>query len=110
VTDEIERSHSARVKAGLAAARARGVKLGGDRAGSLPRAQASAVVSIAAKADARASELRPLIRELQTAGITSLNAMAKALNARGIPSARQKGWTRQVVSQLLKRIDRIECK
>ena len=108
MTDDPDQTHSARVKAGLAAAKARGVKLGGDRAGSIPRAQASSVASIAAKADARAAELRPLIRELQAEGTTSLNAIANALNARGTPSARNKGWTRQVVSRLLKRIDRFE--
>ena len=101
-------THSDRIKAGLAEARARGVVLGGDRAGSLPRARASSRASIAAQADARACELAPLVRKLQTDGITSLNGIANALNARGIMSARNKGWTRQVVSELLKRIDKLE--
>jgi hypothetical protein len=39
-----------------------------------------------ARAVARAVDLSPIIVELQAAGITSLNAIAAALNERGIPT------------------------
>jgi hypothetical protein len=37
-----------------------------------------------ARADARATNLAPLIAELQAAGVTSQRAIAKVLNARGV--------------------------
>src|SRR3954464_4720255 len=62
---------SARTKAALGAAKARGVKLGGDR-GNLPAfAKAGAQASVAArsgKADRRAEDLGPTLRELQASG------------------------------------------
>jgi hypothetical protein len=43
-----------------------------------------------ARADARATNLAPLIAELQAAGVTSQRAIAKMLNARGAnPKGRQ---------------------
>jgi hypothetical protein len=46
------------------------------------------------KARARAADLAPLIKELQAEGVTTLRDIAKALNERGIPTARgnTKSW------------------
>lgn len=80
---------SQRTKAALAAARARGKKLGGDR-GQRPSAVArrAARVAIADRVQSRAADLAPAIADMQANGITSLNALARELTARGIPTAR----------------------
>jgi hypothetical protein len=40
-----------------------------------------------ALADKRAAKLAPVLKELRTAGVTSLRGIAAALNERGIPTA-----------------------
>jgi DNA invertase Pin-like site-specific DNA recombinase len=86
---------SARTKAALAAAKKRGVSLGGFR-GKVPTAK-HRVLSTAAlgrKADGRAADLAPTIKELQAAGATTLRAIADGLNARRIPTSRGSGeWS-----------------
>ena len=85
---------SARTKAALAAARIRGVELGGQR-GSLdriaPMAQkgnaASAAVRRAAVAK-RNEDLLPVIEDLRGAGYTTPQQIADGLNARDITAAR----------------------
>ena len=67
---EKERSMIAvRTKAALAAAKARGVQLGGPR---LAEARQSAVASIKTLADRHAANVLPVVREIQRAGATSL--------------------------------------
>lgn len=84
---------SKNTKAALAAAKARGVKLGGDR-GVIPSAQAQTKggVAMKAKAESRAADLLPVIAEIRAAGATSLQQVADALNDRGIPTARGGQW------------------
>src|SRR4051794_22055811 len=79
---------SKRTKDALAAAKRRKVKLGGWR-GTIPTAKtrAKAVAAIEARAAARATDLAPTIASIQAAGITSLRAIAAALNEQGIPTA-----------------------
>jgi hypothetical protein len=84
----------------LAAAKARGVKLGGPK---LADARIGAVETLKAGADARAANVLPVVRDIQAAGITSLNAIASTLNARGVPTARGGMWTHQGVKNLLAR-------
>src|SRR4029453_13097582 len=85
---------SARTQAALAAAKARGVKLGkpenlsNRRAGS---ARGNGVKT--AKAAARAQDLAPVIEEMRTAGAVSLQELADGLNARGVPAARGGAWS-----------------
>ncbi len=56
---------SERTKAALAAAKARGVKLGGDRGGRLTaKARAAGSKARARIANARAVDLAPIIKEL----------------------------------------------
>lgn len=85
---------SRRTKDALAAAKARGVKLGGYRHdGSTSRTEALE----------RAEALRPVLQEL--AGL-SHNATAKALNERGITTAQGKTWTPMQVSRVRARLAR----
>ncbi|MDP2621713.1 MAG: recombinase family protein [Hyphomicrobiales bacterium] len=82
---------SQRTKAALAAAKRRGVKLGGDR-GQKPSqtAQEAGRAAIAKRVAARAADLKPTLDEL--AGLT-LQAAADELNRRRIPTARGGGWS-----------------
>jgi DNA invertase Pin-like site-specific DNA recombinase len=89
-----------RTKAALAAAKARGVKLGGPR---LAEAREAATASIKALADRPAANVLPIVREIQRAGATSLHQIADALNARGVSTPRGGHWYAKSVSNLLAR-------
>jgi len=107
VAEEEGRAISARTKAALAAAKARGVKLGNPRlrAGSPEQAWAAAAAK-AAQAQNRAAELGPTVAQMQAAGCRSLASLAAALNARGIPSPSGRGpWHRSAVARLLQRLE-----
>jgi hypothetical protein len=91
VAEEERRMISARTRAALAAARARGVRLGNP--GNLKNQAAGRVagnVVKAARAAAQAADILPTIRNLQAVGVTS----ARALNERGIPAVRSGRWRR----------------
>jgi DNA invertase Pin-like site-specific DNA recombinase len=91
---------SARTKAALAAAKARGVTLGSPE---LPKARKSAVATIKALADQHATNVLPIIREIRRAGATSLRQIADALNARGITTPRGGQWYASSVRNVLER-------
>jgi DNA invertase Pin-like site-specific DNA recombinase len=91
---------SVRTKAALAAAKARGVVLGGPK---LAKARKSAIASIKALADQRASNVLPVIREIRRAGAASLHQIADALNARGITTPRGGQWYASSVRNVLER-------
>src|ERR1700710_1798122 len=84
VAEEERRMISARTKAALQAAKARGTKLGGDR-GVIPTAETRALAqqAVQLRAAARAAEIAPTIAELQATGVTSLRGIAAALNEQG---------------------------
>jgi DNA invertase Pin-like site-specific DNA recombinase len=83
---------SRRTKEALAAAKARGVKLGNPNgAAALRRAGKGGDAlrhAVTANADAFARDLAPTVRGLQDAGHTTLRALAAELNARGIRTRR----------------------
>jgi hypothetical protein len=94
VAEEERRMISARTKAALAAAKARGTVLGGFRGHTITPATGEAGRrSQAARAGARMADLVPLLDELRAAGVASLGGVARELNARGIPAARGGAWT-----------------
>jgi DNA invertase Pin-like site-specific DNA recombinase len=99
--DEAERI-SARTKAALAAAKARGTGLGGFR-GYQPSHQdrAKGVEARRTKAMAKGALLAPTIAALRAAGITSLGGIAKALNEKGITTDRGGQWHPTSVARLL---------
>lgn len=93
---------SKRTKDALAACKARGVKLG--RTGTADQARHAADVW-SGLIERRVFELLPVVREIQAAGITSANAIAKALNARGVPTTGGNGsWTHRSVARVLARV------
>jgi DNA invertase Pin-like site-specific DNA recombinase len=91
---------SRRTKDALAAAKARGVRLGNP---NLAATTAEAAAARAAAADAFAAKVRPIIREIQNSGVTSLRGVARALTARGIRTVRGGDWTAVQVSDILRR-------
>ena len=98
---------SQRTKAALAAAKARGVKLGNPNGARCLRGLGNdkAVKVIKAKAKARAEGLRATIEGLAAEGITTRRTIAAALNERGILAGRGGQWHASTVSALLKRLD-----
>jgi DNA invertase Pin-like site-specific DNA recombinase len=97
---------SSRTKAALAAAKRRGVQLGGDR-GVKPSAKvrAKAMAAIEKRTAERAADIEPTIRELQATGATSLRAIAAGLSARGIETARgERTWSPTQVMRVLARL------
>jgi DNA invertase Pin-like site-specific DNA recombinase len=94
---------SARTKAALAVKKAQGVKLGNPRAAeTIGRAHAAA----RAAADRFAANVLPVVREIQSSGATTLDAIAEALNARGVRTARGGRWHPMTVRNLLDRARR----
>lgn len=87
---------SARTKDGLERAKARGIKLG--RHGAI-------LASVnAAKAQAHAKELKPVIAEIRKAGKVTVRSIMEELNRRGIKTQRGGTWHPQTVNVLLHRI------
>jgi DNA invertase Pin-like site-specific DNA recombinase len=91
---------SARTKAALQAAKARGVALGGPR---LDEVRSLANAANRANADKYAANVLPIIREVRKAGATSLRDIAEALNARGVQTARGGQWHATSVKNVLER-------
>jgi len=122
VAEEERRMISQRTKDALAAAKKRGVELGGQRRkiigkdakgnnlyGDLVVGTAKACRAAREKrqalADAKASDLAPIIKQLQESGKTSLRAIAAGLNEAGIPTARGGEWSSPQVMRILERLD-----
>jgi DNA invertase Pin-like site-specific DNA recombinase len=105
VAEEEGQAISARTKAALAAAKARGVKLGNPRLVPGNRDQACrAAAAKSAKAAARAADLRPIIAEIRAAGVSTLTGVVAALVARGVPTPSGRGaWSPASVMRLQRR-------
>lgn len=95
---------SARTKAALAAAKARGVKLGGDRGNILQIAATGSKAGLAvrqAKAARRDANLLPVIKRYQDEGASTLRQIADKLNEDGIDTPRGGGqWSPAQVHRL----------
>jgi hypothetical protein len=71
--------------------------------GDVAKASASGVASIRRNTDTFAKQVLLVIRDGQQSGARSLRAIAQALEARGVPTARGVQWTAVQVSALLRR-------
>jgi DNA invertase Pin-like site-specific DNA recombinase len=92
---------SARTRAALAAKKSQGVKLGNPR--NINQAAAKGREAQRAAADQFAANVLPVIEGIKAAGATSFEAIAKALNARGIRTARGGKWHSMTVRNLVAR-------
>lgn len=96
---------SKRTKEALAAAKARGTKLGnpnGAKAFGAYKGNEAAVIAIKAKSAAFAADILPVVEAIKGEGHSSLRAIAKELNLRGIVTARGGKWGPQSVSDVLR--------
>jgi DNA invertase Pin-like site-specific DNA recombinase len=90
---------SARTKAALTAAKARGAALGGLRGGRERMASMAAKGTLASaavrqeSAAKRNADLMPVIADLRAKGATSSREIAKGLNAAGLTTARGGQWS-----------------
>jgi len=105
VAEHERRMISERTKAALAAAKRRGVKLGGHRTGGgqIGRYQKLGTQAAAQKAQERLLDIAEDLRALKAEGL-SLNAAARRLNDRGITTARGSNWTATAVGRALARL------
>jgi DNA invertase Pin-like site-specific DNA recombinase len=96
---------SQRTKSALQAAKARGVKLGGDRAGIIasqsPKGIAASAMVRSAQSRKHAADIIPTIREAQANGATSLRQIADYLNTHSESAPRGGSWSAVQVSRVL---------
>lgn len=95
---------SQRTKAALAAAKARGTRLGGRRWNSRQIGTKGRTASIRvrkAKAAKWAADLLPTVQSIQSEGAGSLREIAAELNKRGFATARRGTWSAVQVQRLL---------
>ncbi len=97
-----------RTKKALAAAKARGVKLGNPNGARALRGKQTgnteAVARIKQKASQRAMDLHGIIATIKRSGITSVRAIADELNQQGIAAPRGGQWHPTAVARLLSRL------
>ena len=92
---------SQRTKAALAEARRRGIRLGGYRGGTAPDHR-KATEARQKAADAFASSVAPMMREMRASGL-SLRQIAAEMVRRGIRTVRDGAWTAASVANVLNR-------
>jgi DNA invertase Pin-like site-specific DNA recombinase len=93
---------STRTKAALAAAKAKGVKLGGWKGGP-PRSIEAAAKGLIAKADTFAAGVGPMVADMHGRGL-SLRQIAAELASKGVMTARGGAWTAAAVKAVLDRL------
>ena len=96
---------SDRTRAALAAAKARGKRLGGFRGRTGTAADcAKARQAKSLAAAARAADIAPVIDDIRTAGANSLRSIANELNERGITASRGGVWSGAQVRAVMARM------
>ena len=100
---------SERTRAALAAAKARGTVLGGDR-GYRPASGPDVAMAVQARredAERAAHRLGLELDRLRAEGVAGHAALARALNARDVPTPRRTGaWTHTTVARIVARTGR----
>ena len=97
-----------RTKAALAAAKARGVKLGNPNGARALRGKQvgnkQAVAAVRVRAQGHAENLRSIVADVRGAGVTSVRKIAAELNRRAILTPRGGTWHATSVVRLLGRL------
>jgi DNA invertase Pin-like site-specific DNA recombinase len=100
---------SIRTKAALAAAKARGTKLGGYRGRPGTKADCErARGAYLALANQRAADLATTVEAIRAEGHRSLRSIGRELTLRGIPTSRGGAWSSSQVSNVLARISSLQ--
>jgi DNA invertase Pin-like site-specific DNA recombinase len=94
---------SERTKAALAAAKARGKRLGNPRIAEAAALGRAALEAATARRDAN---VLPIVRQIEASGINSRTGIAAELNKRGVRTARGALWTHVQVGMMLARARR----
>jgi DNA invertase Pin-like site-specific DNA recombinase len=92
---------SERTGVALARKKAQGAALGNRT--NLPEARAKGIESNRQAAASFAANILPVIRQIEAAGANSFQAIAEALNARGVRTARGGEWYSGTVRNLMLR-------
>lgn len=108
VAEAVGRTISENTKTALAAAKARGVKLGNPNGARALRGKQAgnreAVARLKADAQQRAEDLRGIVDAMRAKGVTSVRALASELTVQGIPAPRGDTWHPTAVARLLTRL------
>jgi DNA invertase Pin-like site-specific DNA recombinase len=106
ISEDEGKKISERTRAALAAAKARGVKLGWSNPTRIQEARSAGILGASrgiAKAAKHALAVAPVIAAIKKEGKTTLRAIAAELNTRGITTARGGAWGTSNVRNIMKR-------
>jgi len=108
VAEAVGRTISENTKTALAAAKARGVKLGNPNGARALRGKqvgnSDAVAQIKANAAQHAADLRGIVDDIRRSGIITVRGIADELHRRGIRAPRGDTWHPTAVARLLNRL------
>jgi len=108
VAEAVGRTISENTKTALAAAKARGVRLGNPNGARALRGKqkgnAEAIAKLKADAAQRATDLRGIVDDIRRSGVSTVRGIARELHSRGVRAPRGETWHPTAVARLLTRL------